>query len=100
MSEKLREEDIPSLDELDRKISEAQRRALGDDKPRNTSGGAMNLTIELISGLLAGLVIGYYIDSWFNTKPIFLIICFILGFCGAFLNIVRSTNKPDNDGNK
>lgn len=48
---------------------------------------------ELIAGLLFGVFVGYQIDKYFNTKPLFLIILTILGLAGSFYNIYKQVSK-------
>lgn len=54
---------------------------------------ALSMGLELISGVIVGLTIGYYLDKWFNTKPICLIIFIILGTIAGFLNLYRKIKQ-------
>ena len=44
---------------------------------------------ELLVGLLIGAGIGWTIDQWLNTTPLFLIIVFILGGVAGIYNLWR-----------
>ena len=44
---------------------------------------------ELLAGLLIGAGIGWTIDQWLNTIPLFLIIFFILGGVAGIYNLWR-----------
>ncbi len=44
---------------------------------------------ELLAGLIIGAVIGWTIDQWLNTIPLFLIIMFILGGVAGIYNLWR-----------
>ena len=44
---------------------------------------------ELLAGLIIGAGIGWTIDQWFNTTPLFLIIFFILGGAAGIYNLWR-----------
>jgi ATP synthase protein I len=35
------------------------------------------------SMIVAGFLVGYWIDSWFETQPIGLLMCGVLGFIGG-----------------
>jgi len=48
------------------------------------------ITVDLLAGLCVGGFIGYHIDQFFTTKPLFFIVLMILGLAGGFLNILRS----------
>ena len=42
-------------------------------------GGAFKLGTELLSAVLVGTIIGFILDGWFDTKPLLIIIFFLLG---------------------
>lgn len=44
---------------------------------------------ELLAGLLIGTSLGWLIDNWLNTSPLFLIIFFLLGGAAGILNLWR-----------
>lgn len=48
------------------------------------------ITVELLAGLCVGGFIGYQIDKFFTTKPLFFIMFMVLGLAGGFVNILRS----------
>ena len=54
---------------------------------------------ELLAGLIIGAGIGWTIDQWLNTTPLFLIIMFILGGVAGIYNLWRVlTGKSLNMG--
>ena len=44
---------------------------------------------ELLAGLLIGAGMGWFIDKWINTTPLFLIIFFLLGGVAGIYNLWR-----------
>ena len=44
---------------------------------------------ELLAGLLIGAGIGWTLDQWVNTTPLFLIIFFVLGGVAGIYNLWR-----------
>jgi len=50
---------------------------------------AMSLGFTIVGCILVGTIIGYYLDSYFQTEPIFMIIGIILGVVSAFLVLYR-----------
>ena len=48
---------------------------------------------ELVTTIGVGVLIGYGLDSWLGTKPLFLIIFLLAGVCAGFFNIYRITQK-------
>lgn len=79
-----------SLDAHDdnRKIPRSQG---GDTGFGNAMGLAFRGVTELIAGVVVGGGVGYLLDKWLHTKPIFLALCLVLGLAGGFWNIVRTT---------
>lgn len=57
------------------------------------AGEVSAIGLELGVSVVAGLLIGNYLDKFFNTTYLFTIIFLILGFGGGVLNIVRLMNK-------
>ena len=48
---------------------------------------------ELITSIAAGGLIGYALDNWLSTKPLFLIAMLILGVITGFVNVWRTTQN-------
>lgn len=86
---------LPSLEELDKSIKEAKKRANGDESQKS-SGGALRTSVDLVAGVIVGSVAGYYIDKWLGTLPVFFVICFFLGVAGSAMNIYRSAQRYNN----
>lgn len=48
------------------------------------------------SMLIAGFLVGYALDELFDTKPIFLLSCAVLGFIGGIQKVHKLSSKLDN----
>lgn len=57
--------------------------------PLSGLGFAYRIGIEFTSGILVGLLMGYAIDTKFNTQPWGLVVMIILGASAGLLNIFR-----------
>ena len=55
----------------------------------------VNVTIELVAGISLGVFIGYKLDVYLNTLPIFLFLCTICGTIGAIWNIYKSSSRNE-----
>ena len=58
----------------------------------------MKISLDLLSSILVGAMIGLGIDNFFSTKPIFLLIFLVLGIIAGFYNLFKSAqilNKKD-----
>jgi ATP synthase protein I len=57
-------------------------------------GRALRLSTELIGGIVAGGVIGWYLDKWLgNEKPWLFILFFLLGAAAGMLNVIRTAMR-------
>jgi ATP synthase protein I len=56
---------------------------------RRGLGFAMRLGVELVSALAIGVGIGYILDQWVDTTPLFLLIFFVLGGAAGVFNVFR-----------
>jgi ATP synthase protein I len=56
-------------------------------------GSAFKLGTELVSAVAVGTIIGFILDSWFDTKPWLMIIFFFLGSAAGILNVIKSAKK-------
>lgn len=53
------------------------------------------IATELVSGVLVGAGVGYFLDKLAETTPILLIIFLILGSAAGFLNVYRYVKQED-----
>ena len=56
-------------------------------------GNAFKLGTELVAAVGVGTIIGFILDSWFDTKPWLIIIFFFLGAAAGMLNVIRAANR-------
>ena len=54
---------------------------------------ANHLSTELVSAVLVGTIIGFILDTWFDTKPWLIIIFFFVGVVAGITNVIRSAKK-------
>ena len=64
--------------------------------PTSNIGQAFKLSTELVAAVLVGTIIGFILDSWFDTKPWLIIIFFFVGVIAGILNLIRSAKKLQN----
>ena len=65
------------------------------DNNENASfmGTAFKLGTELVSAVLVGTIIGFILDTWFDTKPWLIILFFFLGSAAGILNVIKTAKK-------
>ncbi len=65
-----------------------------DNKKKGSfMGNAFKLGTELVAAVGVVTIIGFILDSWFDTKPWLIIIFFFLGAVAGILNVIRAANK-------
>ena len=63
------------------------------EKKGSLMGSAFKLGTELVAAVAVGTIIGFILDSWFDTKPWLIIIFFFLGTAAGILNVIRTANR-------
>ncbi len=74
--------------------SKIKKQVISDREKRGSfMGSAFKLGTELVSAVAVGTIIGFILDSWFDTKPWLIIIFFFLGAGAGMLNVIRTANR-------
>ena len=79
---------LENLKKLNSKIKNQKK-----NKDFKDFGVYLKSGVELVSAIIVALVIGLFLDNYFQTKPIFLFIFLILGFAAGIMNVFRSVKK-------
>ena len=90
-------------EELGKKIKEARERdgiTSPEEEPKAAdnkagAGRAMRAGTDLVVAIAVGGFLGYWIDQWLGSKPLFMILLLFVGFGAGFLNIYRSQTGRD-----
>ncbi|MDA7741962.1 AtpZ/AtpI family protein [Pelagibacteraceae bacterium] len=74
--------------------SKIRKQVQSDSEKRGSfMGSAFKLGTELVAAVAVGTIIGFILDSWFDTKPWLMIIFFFLGAASGMLNVIRTANR-------
>ena len=74
--------------------SKIQKQVLSDSEKKGIfMGSAFKLGTELVAAVAVGTIIGFILDTWFDTKPWLIIIFFFLGAAAGMLNVVRTAKQ-------
>ena len=90
---------MSEFDDLKKKI-ELTKNKYKSSLPQNNNNiiaMAFRIGIELVAAIFVATFIGYYLDKWLGTKPIFIIILFIVGVAAGIFNVVRSAKMINKD---
>ena len=74
--------------------SKMQKQILSESEKKGSfMGSAFKLGTELVASVAVGTIIGFILDTWFDTKPWLIIIFFFLGAAAGLLNVIRTANR-------
>jgi ATP synthase protein I len=90
---------------LEERIAKANRIATPKPKPRiatnlDQASYAWRMVTELVAGLGIGFVIGYALDAWLGTKPLFLVVFILLGFAAGVNVMFRTAKEMQKEADK
>ena len=78
--------------------SKIKKQIISDSEKKGSfMGTAFKLGTELVAAVGVGTIIGFILDSWFDTKPWLIIVFFFLGAAAGILNVIRTANRMQND---
>ena len=60
-----------------------------DNKRGVFMGSAFRLGTELVAAVAVGTIIGFILDSWFDTQPWIIITFFFIGVIAGIYNVIR-----------
>ncbi len=93
-------QDISALDEKIKAFKKKELKKIKDTDSAIRKSDAMTgfqMSIDLISGVIIGAAIGYFLDILFSSWPIFLATLTVLGGFAGILNIYRSAKQEFKD---
>ena len=74
--------------------SKIKKQVQSDSEKRGLfMGNAFKLGTELVAAVAVGTIIGFILDTWFDTKPWLIIIFFFLGAAAGMLSVIRTANR-------
>ena len=89
----------PSLDDLEARLEKARdaqdrRQGRGAEAGQpGALGSALQVAIEMVGTLAVAVGIGWVLDRWLATAPLFLVIFFFLGAAAGGLNVYRRAQQ-------
>jgi ATP synthase protein I len=93
------------LNDLDDRLRRLRQRApeeeekvvRGGSSPQTAYGFAFRIGVELVVALAVGGGIGWLLDHWLGTMPLFLLVFFVLGAVAGLLNVFRAAKQMNRD---
>ena len=88
----------PKLKDLDNKlkyIRENKVESNSNTKAFKSAHIGWRMVLELVTGIVIGVIFGFSLDSFLNTSPIFLIILIFLGFAAGVRTMIKTAKEID-----
>ena len=92
--------DDTKLKNLDSRIKDAKssiKQSNNQNIKPSPIGKVLKLAVEIVAAMAIGVAIGLFLDSYFNTRPLFTIIFFLLGSSAVILNVFRVAKYMQNN---
>ncbi|MSP50786.1 MAG: AtpZ/AtpI family protein [Alphaproteobacteria bacterium] len=90
----------PSFDDLDARLKKARRHDQPSQSGAHVAAGlGWRLALELAAGMAVGGLIGWFLDRWLGTVPLFTIVFVFVGVASGVRNALRLT-KPRDSGSR
>ena len=69
---------------------ERPAKAAGPGEPGGSAlGVGLRVGVELVSALAVAVAIGYFLDRWLHTMPLFIVVFVVLGGVAGVMNVWR-----------
>ncbi len=99
---------MKSKDGFDKRLAEARAKIGLDERETDdaTQGHSLSqgyrMGLEFVSAVAVGAFMGYWLDRWFDTAPLFLIVLLLTGTLAGIRNLMRllkpvDETSPDGD---
>lgn len=86
---------LKALGHVDRKNAASAPEAQDGPLQPSGIGLAMRISVEMVVTIVIGCVIGWYLDEWAETRPLFLIIFLFVGGAAGVMNTYRIAKGLD-----
>ena len=79
-----------NLKKFKERLKNIEENKLKKKTETNGLGIGMKISLDLISPIIVGILIGLGFDKIFSTKPIFFLIFLLLGIITGFISVIKS----------
>ena len=88
---------VTEQDGFKQRLQQARSRRGMDPKPGDNGsapkdavwGVGFRAGVEVVSALVIGVALGWFLDRWLGTFPWLFLLCFVLGSVAGILNVYR-----------
>ena len=89
---------MKDLKEISTRLKIAKKNIVNFDAKNKGSnaaslGKALKISTEFVAAVVVGSLLGFILDSWFDTRPWLTISFFFMGVAAGILNVIRSAKN-------
>jgi ATP synthase protein I len=96
--------DPKRFDEFEERLRSARAQGKPTSEPepaeRSSMGPGLQAGIDVVAGVMGGLLIGWALDRWLGTSPVLLVIFLFLGAAAGTRNAFRTLPRLMSDGDR
>ncbi|MBL1242545.1 MAG: AtpZ/AtpI family protein [OCS116 cluster bacterium] len=83
------------LKEFDEKLKLAKKPKEVKEKSQEhkAMSNAYGYATELLAGFVIGAIMGWSLDNWLDTKPLFMIVFIFIGAGAGIFNVIKSSQR-------
>ena len=89
--------EIKEIKEKVKKLKDELKSKEQKKEGSSSMGIALKMGTEFVAAVFVASFIGFHVDKWLQTTPIFIIIFFIIGSVAGIFNVVRSSKMINKD---
>lgn len=90
-------EDIKDIDNRIRKLKKSKENKKTNSLSSVLLKQAFRFAAEFVSPVIIALILGYFADKFFQTKPIIMLILAVFGCAAGVLNVYKAALETDKD---
>lgn len=91
--------ELPDLSALDKKIAKTKRTIAHGEQPADATPAkqALRIGADLVAGVAVGMTIGWYMDDYFSTQPLFIMLGLGVGFFAGMKLMISGSQIPKDE---
>ena len=74
-----------------------KKTSISNNRSSSSLGIALKMSTEMVAAVFIGTIIGFILDSWFDSKPWLTLVFFFIGVVAGIMNVFKAAKKMQKD---